>query len=55
MNMVVGAACRKYLNFVLPRDPAEIAVEPLPYFVPDERSPFRGRKDDVNQATYMAM
>ena len=55
MNMVVSAARRKYLNFIFLRDPAEIAVEPLANFVPDERSPFCGREDDVDQATYVAM
>ena len=55
MNVISGAACRKYLNFIFARDPAEIAMKPLPYFVPDERSPFCGSKDDVDQATYVTM
>ncbi len=55
MNMISGAARRKYLNFIFVCNPAEIAVEPLANFVPDERSPFCGREDDVDQATYVTM
>ncbi|MGB8538733.1 MAG: hypothetical protein WCD57_20085 [Acidobacteriaceae bacterium] len=38
MNVISGAPYREHLNFILARDPAQIAMKPLQDLVPDEGS-----------------
>jgi len=48
VNVVGSTAGGYHLNSILAPDPAKIFMEPIPYFVADERSSLCGGKDDVD-------